>query len=79
MVLFVIATGHDPLPRKGGLLIYACLTFRFCMGGENEQHVVHTVWGRCYLNLVRAAKHLTNTGSLAGVQVGGVEIGRAHV
>lgn len=42
------------------------------MGGENEQHVVHTVWGRCYLNLVRAAKHLTNTGSLAGVQVDGV-------
>lgn len=34
-----------PSPQKGGLLIYALLTFRFCMDGENEQHVWYTLCG----------------------------------
>lgn len=34
-----------PFSPKGGLLIYAFLTFRFCTGGENEQHVFYTLCG----------------------------------
>ena len=42
---FFVISWALPFPQKGGLLIYAFLTFRFCMGGENEQHVLYTLCG----------------------------------